>query len=55
MGNELLLSIVFAVILVALGAAWVGGYLDAYQSKAQDIVLDHMGENKVTFGQVTAG
>jgi len=50
MGNEVIISIVFALILVALGAAWVGGYLDAYQSAAQDVVLDKMGENKASYG-----
>ena len=46
MGNEVLIAVIFTFILVALGAAWVGGYLDAYQSKAQEKALDVMGENK---------
>lgn len=48
MGNEVLIVVIFTFILVALGAAWVGGYLDAYQSKAQEKALDMMGENKGT-------
>ena len=50
MGNEILLSAIFAFILVALGAAWVGGYLDKYQSVAQDHALNAMGENKASYG-----
>lgn len=50
MGNEILVSVIFAVIAIAIGAAWVGGYLDAYQSKAQEKVLDAMGENKASYG-----
>ncbi len=50
MGNEVLLSVIFAVIAIALGAAWVGGYLDAYQAKAQEKALDAMGENKASYG-----
>ena len=45
-----LLSIVVAVVAIALGAAWVGGYLDVYQKKAQEKVLDAMGENKASYG-----
>ena len=48
MANEILIAVIFTFILVALGAAWVGGYLDAYQSKAQEKALDMMGENKGT-------
>ncbi|MCJ1375782.1 hypothetical protein MMC20_007019 [Loxospora ochrophaea] len=50
MGNELLITIVYALISVAVGFAWVGGYLDKYQSKAQEILLDKMGENKMSYG-----
>lgn len=48
MGNEILIALIFTFILVAIGAAWIGGYLDAYQSKAQEKALDMMGENKGT-------
>ncbi len=50
MGNEVLVSVILAVIAIALGAAWVGGYLDAYQAKAQEKALDVMGENKASYG-----
>ena len=50
MGNEVLISVIFAVIAIAVGAAWVGGYLDKYQSKAQEQALDMMGENKASYG-----
>ncbi|MCJ1226066.1 hypothetical protein MMC12_002715 [Toensbergia leucococca] len=50
MGNELIISIGFAFITIAIVAAWVGGYLDAYQSKAQAKALDMMGENKASYG-----
>ena len=45
-----LLSIIVAVVAIALGAAWVGGYLDPYQAKAQEKILDAMGENKASYG-----
>ncbi|MCJ1298487.1 hypothetical protein MMC08_001277 [Hypocenomyce scalaris] len=50
MGNEIVIAVIFTFILVAVGAAWVGGYLDAYQSKAQEKALDMMGENKASYG-----
>lgn len=50
MGNEIPMIIIFTLISVALGLAWVGGYLDAYQSKAQEKALDAMGENKASYG-----
>ncbi|KAI9879955.1 MAG: hypothetical protein M1830_006263 [Pleopsidium flavum] len=50
MGNEVLISVIFAVIAMAVGAAWLGGYLDAYQAKAQEKALDAMGENKASYG-----
>jgi len=45
-----LLSVLMAVAAIALGAAWVGGYLDPYKAKAQEKVLDVMGENKASYG-----
>lgn len=50
MANEIILIGIFTVISLALGFAWVGGYLDKYQSKAQEIALDKMGENKASYG-----
>ena len=50
MGNEVLISVIFAVIAIAVGAAWVGGYLDKYQAKAQNAALDAMGENRASYG-----
>lgn len=50
MGNETVMLIVFTLISLAVGFAWVGGYLDAYQSKVQEKALDTMGENKASYG-----
>lgn len=50
MANEILITAVFTLIVLALGFAWVGGYLDAYQKKAQERALDMMGENKASYG-----
>lgn len=45
-----LLSVLMAVAAIALGAAWVGGYLDPYKDKAQEKILNMMGENKASYG-----
>ena len=50
MGNETLIGIIIAVLAVAVGAAWVGGFLDKYQHQAQDKALDMMGENRASYG-----
>ena len=50
MGNEIVIVTIFTILSLAVGFAWVGGYLDKYQSKAQDIALDNMGENKASYG-----
>lgn len=50
MGYEILLIIGFTLSSLVIGAAWVGGYLDKYQSKAQEVALDKMGENKASYG-----
>lgn len=42
--------VVFTLIALAVGFAWVGGYLDAYQAKGQEKALDMMGENKASYG-----
>ena len=50
MGNEIFIGIIVAVIAIAVGAAWVSGYLDKYQHQAQDKALDMMGENRTSYG-----
>ncbi|KAJ5329895.1 hypothetical protein N7452_010285 [Penicillium brevicompactum] len=40
----------FSVLQLVLLAAWVSGYLDPYQKKLQEIILDTMGETKVSYG-----
>ncbi|KAK0515748.1 hypothetical protein JMJ35_001782 [Cladonia borealis] len=50
MGYELHIIIAFTLLSLVVGAAWVGGYLDPYQSKAQELLLDKMGENKASYG-----
>ncbi|KAJ5584357.1 uncharacterized protein N7459_004157 [Penicillium hispanicum] len=43
----LLLYLVSQAVLLA---AWVAGYLDPYQKRLQEIVLDFMGETRVSYG-----
>ncbi|MCJ1465905.1 hypothetical protein MMC07_004524 [Pseudocyphellaria aurata] len=50
MGNEILVIVVFTILALGVGFAWVGGYLDKYQSQAQAKALDAMGENKASYG-----
>lgn len=50
MGYETTIILIVTVISLGVGFAWVGGYLDAYQSKAQEKALDMMGENKASYG-----
>ena len=50
MGYEVLLVVSYTVISLVVGLAWVAGYLDPYQAKLQEIVLDLMGENKASYG-----
>lgn len=40
----------FSVLQLVLLAAWVSGYLDPYQKKLQEIILDTMGETTVSYG-----
>ena len=54
MGYEIHIIIFYTLVLAGLGAAWVGGYLDRYQSKAQDYALGKMGENKASYGLKSA-
>jgi hypothetical protein len=42
-----LFFIIFQVIFLA---AWVSGYLDPYQKQLQELLLDYMGETKVSYG-----
>lgn len=35
---------------LVLFAAWVAGALDPYQKKFQEMILDAMGETKVSYG-----
>lgn len=46
----MILIVIFTILSLAVGVAWVGGYLDKYQSKAQEKALDAMGENKASYG-----
>lgn len=50
MGNEIIVIVIGTVLALAVGFAWVGGYLDKYQSQAQAKALDAMGENKASYG-----
>ncbi len=50
MGNELLLIIGFTLFSLFVTAAWIGGYLDPYQKKLQDLALDKMGDNRASYG-----
>ncbi|KAJ5316598.1 hypothetical protein PENANT_c019G05954 [Penicillium antarcticum] len=46
-----MLSVLFFLAFqVVLLAAWVSGTLDPYQKKLQELLLDCMGENKVSYG-----
>lgn len=40
----------FLTFQVTLLAAWVTGYLDPYQKQLQELLLDYMGETKVSYG-----
>ena len=50
MGNELLITTIYATFTVIVAAAWIGGYLDKYQKMLQNLLLDHMGENRASYG-----
>jgi hypothetical protein len=43
-------SILYAIISVIVAGAWVLGYLDKYQRKAQNAALGAMGDNRASFG-----
>ncbi|EKV06452.1 hypothetical protein PDIG_69650 [Penicillium digitatum PHI26] len=40
----------FLTFQVSLLAAWVAGYLDPCQKQLQELLLDYMGETKVSYG-----
>ena len=42
--------VLYLVLQFVLFLAWVSGRLDPYQKKMQEIILDSMGENKVSYG-----
>ncbi|KAJ5272632.1 hypothetical protein N7478_007757 [Penicillium angulare] len=42
--------ILFLLSQVILFGAWVSGTLDSYQKRFQEIILDAMGETKVSYG-----
>lgn len=50
MGNELLLIVGYTIFSLLVTAAWVGGYLDPYQRKLQDLALNKMGDNRASYG-----
>ncbi|KAJ5679229.1 hypothetical protein N7462_007473 [Penicillium macrosclerotiorum] len=42
--------LLYLALQVLLFGAWVSGTLDPYQKKCQEIILDAMGETKVSYG-----
>lgn len=42
--------ILYLITQLILLAAWVSGTLDPYQKRLQEILLDQMGETKVSYG-----
>lgn len=42
--------ILFLALQIVLFGAWVSGTLDPYQKKFQEIILEAMGETKVSYG-----
>ncbi|KAJ5089691.1 hypothetical protein N7532_008375 [Penicillium argentinense] len=42
--------ILYLISQTVLLAAWVSGILDPYQKRLQEILLDQMGETKVSYG-----
>lgn len=42
--------VLYLLLQVILFLAWVSGYLDPYQKKMQEIILDAMGDNRVSYG-----
>ena len=50
MGHELTLIVGYTIFSLLVTAAWVGGYLDPYQRKLQDLALNKMGDNRASYG-----
>ena len=50
MGYELPLIVGYTLFSLIIAAAWVGGYLDPYQKKLQNLALDKMGDNRASYG-----
>ena len=50
MGYEIHIVVAYTLLSLLVGFAWVAGYLDKYQSRAQEVLLDKMGENKASYG-----
>ena len=48
--TEIPIIAAYTTLLLVLGAAWVGGYLDEYQHIAQDFALGKAGENRASYG-----
>lgn len=48
--EAMLIFLLYLALLVCLFGAWVSGTLDPYQKKCQEIILDAMGETKVSYG-----
>lgn len=42
--------ILYLVLQLVLFGAWVSGTLDPYQKKLQELLLEAMGETKVSYG-----
>lgn len=42
--------ILYLLLQLVLLGAWVSGTLDPYQKKLQELILDAMGETKVSYG-----
>ena len=42
--------LLYIISQTVLLAAWVSGALDSYQKRLQEILLDWMGETKVSYG-----
>lgn len=42
--------ILYLSLQIVLFGAWVSGALDPYQKKLQEIILETMGETKVSYG-----
>jgi hypothetical protein len=46
----MLLLVFYILTFLGVLGAWISGALDPYQKRMQEIVLDRMGETKVSYG-----